>query len=48
MIAALGEGFPFTSVRIRNEVTQEAVGAFGLLLAMIGVYLGFSFGVKNR
>jgi hypothetical protein len=48
MISAATEGFPYTSVHIRGEEFQYAVGALGLLLAVVGVYLGFSLGKKKR
>jgi hypothetical protein len=48
MISAATEGFPYTSVYIRGEYSQDAVGALGLLLAVVGVVLGFSFGKKRK
>jgi len=48
MISAVTEGFPFTSIHIRSELAQDAVGALGLLLAVSGVYLGFAFGKKKK
>jgi hypothetical protein len=44
MISAATEGFPDTSIHIRNEFWQDAIGGIGLFLAMFGVYLGFSIG----
>jgi hypothetical protein len=41
MISAVAEGVPYTSIAIRNELWQDAVGGIGLFLAMLGVYLGF-------
>jgi hypothetical protein len=48
MISAATEGFPYTSIHIRGEYSQDAVGALGLLLAVVGVVLGFSFGKKRK
>ena len=48
MISAATEGFPYTSIYIRGEYSQDAVGALGLLLAVVGVVLGFSFGKKRK
>jgi hypothetical protein len=47
MTSAATEGFPYTSIHIRGELPQDAVGALGLFLA-VGVVLGFSFGGKKR
>ena len=47
MISAATEGFPYTSIKIRGELAQDAVGALGLFLAGLGVFLGFSFGKKR-
>jgi hypothetical protein len=44
MIAAATEGFPFTSIHIRDEFWQDAIGGLGLFLALLGVYLGFAVG----
>jgi hypothetical protein len=41
MIAAVGEGFPYT-------FWQDAIGGLGLFLAMLGVYLGFSIGKTKK
>ena len=38
MIAAATEGFPFTSMHIRDEFWQDAIGGLGLFLALLGVY----------
>jgi hypothetical protein len=35
MIATVGEGFPFTSIHIRDELWQEAIGGLGLFLAIL-------------
>ena len=48
MIAAATEGFPYTSIHIRDEFWQDAIGGLGLSLAMLGVYLGFAFGKANK
>jgi hypothetical protein len=34
MISAATEGFPYTSIHIRNELAQDAIGALGLALAV--------------
>jgi hypothetical protein len=47
MISAATEGFPYTSIHIRGDLAQDALGALGLFLAVVGVVLGFSF-VKKR
>jgi hypothetical protein len=44
MIAAATEGFPYTSIHIREELWPDAIGGLGLFLAMLGVYLGFAVG----
>ena len=44
MIAAATEGFPFTSIHIRGEFWQDAIGGLGLFLALLGVYVGFAVG----
>ena len=44
MIAAATEGFPFTSIHIRDEFSQDAIGGLGLFLALLGVCLGFAVG----
>jgi hypothetical protein len=48
MISAATEGFPFTSIYIRGEFSQDVVGALGLILAVVGVVSGFSFGKKRK
>jgi hypothetical protein len=48
MIAAATEGFPFTSIHLREEFWQDAIGGLGLFLALLGVYLGFAFGKANK
>jgi hypothetical protein len=48
MISAVGEGVPYTSIPIRNEFWQEVIGGLGLLLAVVGVYVGFSIGNIRR
>jgi hypothetical protein len=44
MISAVTEGVPYTSIAIRNEFWQDAIGSIGLFLALLGVYFGFSIG----
>jgi hypothetical protein len=48
MIAAATEGFPYTSIHIRDEFWQDAIGGLGLFLAVLGVYVGFSIGNIHR
>jgi hypothetical protein len=48
MISAATEGIPYTSIHIRGELLQDAVGAFGLFLAVVGVVVGFSVGKKRK
>jgi len=48
MISAATEGFPYTSIHIRGDLAQDALGALGLFLAVVGVVLGFSFGKKRK
>jgi hypothetical protein len=38
------EGFPFTSIHLRDEFWQDAIGGLDLFLALLGVYLGFAVG----
>jgi hypothetical protein len=35
-------------IHIRGEYAQDAVGALGLFLAVVGVILGFSFGKQRK
>jgi hypothetical protein len=48
MISAVTEGVPYTSIHIRNEFWQDAMGVIGLFLAVLGVYLGFSISTKRK
>ena len=48
MISSATEGFPYTSVHIRGEEFQYAIGVLGLFLAVLGVYVGFAIGKKKR
>ena len=48
MISAATEGFPYTSIHFRGDLAQDALGALGLFLAVVGVVLGFSFGKKRK
>jgi hypothetical protein len=48
MISAATEGFPYTSIHIRNELAQDAIGALGLALAVFGTYYGFAIGQTKR
>ena len=48
MISAATEGFPYTSIHLRNDLVQDVVGGLGLLLAVFGVYFGFAIGQKTK
>jgi hypothetical protein len=48
MISAVTEGIPYTSIKIRGDFAQDAVGALGLFLAVAGVFLGFSIGKTRK
>jgi hypothetical protein len=48
MISAATEGFPYTSIHLRNDWAQDVVGGLGLLLAVFGVYCGFAIGKKKK
>jgi hypothetical protein len=48
MIAAVGEGFPYTSIKIRGHVLPLMVGCLGSFMAIFGIYLGFSLGTTKR
>ena len=47
-ISGATDGIPNTSIHIRGEFAQDAVGAPGLFLAVVGVVLGFSLGKKGK
>ena len=42
------EGVPYTSWHVRGETFQMVVGGLGLLLALIGVYIGFQIGKRKK
>ena len=48
MIVGATEGVPYTSIHVRGESVQIAVGVLGLVLAAIGVYIGFEIGKKKK
>jgi hypothetical protein len=48
MISAATEGFPYTSIHLRSDLTQDVVGGLGFLLAAFGVYYGFAIGQKKK
>ena len=48
MIVGATEGVPYTSIHVRGESVQIAIGVLGLVLAAIGVYIGFEIGKKKR
>jgi hypothetical protein len=48
MIVGATEGVPYTSIHVRGESLQIAIGVLGLVLAAIGVYIGFEIGKKKK
>jgi putative Mn2+ efflux pump MntP len=48
MIIGATEGVPYTSIHVRGESVQIAIGVVGLVLAAIGVYVGFEIGKKKK
>ena len=48
MIVGATEGVPYTSIHVRGESFQIAIGVLGLVLASIGVYVGFEIGKKKK
>lgn len=48
MIVAATEGVPYTSIHVRGDSVQIAIGVLGLVLAAIGVYIGFEIGKKKK
>ena len=48
MIVGATEGVPYTSIHVRGEHVQIAIGVLGLVLAAIGVYIGFEIGKKKK
>jgi putative Mn2+ efflux pump MntP len=48
MIVGVTEGVPFTSFPVRDEMLQLAIGAVGLFLALLGVYIGFRIGKRRK
>jgi hypothetical protein len=48
MIVGATEGVPYTSIHVRGESVQIAIGVLGLVLAAIGVYVGFEIGKKKK
>jgi hypothetical protein len=44
MIAAVSEGFPYTSIKVRGDTLPTLVGSVGFLMSAFGVYIGFSIG----
>jgi hypothetical protein len=48
MIVGATEGVPYTSLHVRGETFQMAVGGLRLLLAVVGVYIGFQTGKKRK
>jgi hypothetical protein len=48
MISAATEGFPYTSIHLRDDLAREVVGGLGFLLAAFGVYHGFAIGQKKK
>jgi hypothetical protein len=48
MIVGATEGVPYTSIHVRGELLQIAIGVVGLVLSVIGVYIGFEIGKKKK
>ena len=48
MISGATEGFPYTSIHIRDELAQDIVAFIGLFLAIFGTYYGFSLGTTKK
>jgi hypothetical protein len=48
MIVGATEGVPYTSIHVRNDTLQIAVGVIGLFLSLVGVYIGFEIGKKKN
>lgn len=48
MIVGTTEGIPYTSIHVRNESIQIVIGVVGLLLCLVGVYIGFEMGKKKK
>jgi putative Mn2+ efflux pump MntP len=48
MIVGATEGVPYTSIHVRGESVQIVIGVVGLVLAAIGVYVGFEIGKKKK
>jgi len=48
MIVGATEGVPYTSLHVRGESFQMAVGGLGLVLALLGIYIGFQIGKKKK
>ena len=48
MIVGATEGVPYTSIHVHGESFQIAIGVLGLVLAAIGVYIGFEIGKKKK
>ena len=48
MITGATEGFPYTSIHIRDDLAQDIVGFIGLFLAMFGTYYGFAIGKMKK
>ena len=48
MIVGATECVPYTSIHVRGESVQIAIGVLGLVLAAIGVYIGFEIGKKKK
>ena len=48
MIVGATEGVPYTSIHVHDEPFQIAIGVVGLVLAAVGVYIGFEIGKKKK
>jgi hypothetical protein len=47
MIVGTTEGVPYTSIHVRGDTLQIAVGVVGLFLSLVGIYIGFEIGKKK-
>jgi hypothetical protein len=48
MIVGATEGVPYTSLHVRGEGFQLVVGGLGLVLALLGICIGFQIGKKKK
>ena len=48
MISGATEGFPYTSIHIRGDLAQDIIFTIGFILAIVGIYYGFSIGKLKK